>query len=315
MTTIDLGSPTPPAPTPPAPLDAVPRRAALTLPELRLAAEHASGAPLPFDLAAPRGGSALDARLGVSPGTVEEQVYTEALAALHDAEESLARRGLLSAEGRLERGLAGAMGLLATPVLALDLDVAVEESQLHAWHRQAGEAVATLATVDGLVFELSWFATSAWPGELARVAVLPEETALGASALEPDSLLVPFELVSATTEAHRSGRTDLVPVLAAHHQITDPDGRPLPTGEVATLLGALAGEARGRLRALAADVSAEATTMAGVLSWTLLTDGWRALRPVHRDGELWVDVRRIEPGDLAQELAPVLSELSAGASA
>ena len=47
MVTIDLTAP-PPAPT--SFIDAMARRLALTLPELRLVAELAGGAPLPFDL-------------------------------------------------------------------------------------------------------------------------------------------------------------------------------------------------------------------------------------------------------------------------
>ena len=49
MVTIDLTTPPPP---PTSFIDAMARRLALTLPELRLVAELAGGAPLPFDLAA-----------------------------------------------------------------------------------------------------------------------------------------------------------------------------------------------------------------------------------------------------------------------
>ncbi len=50
MVTVDLGAPpAPPAST----LDGLPRRLPMTLPELRLAAEKAGGAPLPFEMAAP----------------------------------------------------------------------------------------------------------------------------------------------------------------------------------------------------------------------------------------------------------------------
>ena len=48
MPTVDLATP-PPAPA--GTLQGLPRRVALTLPELRLLAEKAGGAPLPFDVA------------------------------------------------------------------------------------------------------------------------------------------------------------------------------------------------------------------------------------------------------------------------
>ena len=318
MSTIDLGAAPAPAPAaPPAVLAALPRRVALTLPELRLAAERASGAPLPFDLATPRPASELDARLGLSRGTAEEQAYAAALAALHDPTETLARRGLLESAdpaARLDPGLAGAMGLLATPTVALEIDVCAAGVRLHAWHRRAGDAVATLATVDGLVFELAWFSTDAWAGELARVAVLPEEHALGDSALAHDVVDLPFELASTAAEAQRSGRADLLPVLAGTHAVTG-DARPLSRAEVVTALGALTSEAQGRLRVMAADVSGASTSVVGVVSWTLLADGWRALRPHHSGDQLRVEVRRVRAEELAGELAPVLAEVVTGASA
>ena len=72
MVTIDLT--TPPAP-PASILDAMARRLALTLPELRLVAELAGGAPLPFDVhdgdtSGRSGGSGgLSGRLGESRGS------------------------------------------------------------------------------------------------------------------------------------------------------------------------------------------------------------------------------------------------------
>ena len=176
MVTIDLTTPPPAAASF---LDGLPRRLALTLPELRHVASLAGDAPLPFDLveagAAPDGG--LEGRLGQSRGSAEDIAYAAALASLHDADDSLRRRGLITDDG-IDPGLTGAIGLLATPTLALDLDVAAAGIQVKAWHRQAGNAVATLATSDGLVFELAWFAADQWPGELARVADIPDDVQL-----------------------------------------------------------------------------------------------------------------------------------------
>ena len=308
MPTIDLSTP----PAPPATLlDGLPRRVTLTLPELRLVAERAGGAPLPFELAAPRETHALEDRLGTSRATAEDEAYVAALASLHDPEESLARRGLLGEVGG-DTGLVGAVGLLATPQTAVDLDVTAAGIRARAWHRRSGEAVATLATVDGIVFELAWFHASAWADELARAAVLPEECAVTTSAV-PAVVDLPFELADAASEAIRSGRGDLLPVLVqqADGAALDADGEPLGEAAATTVLTALTDEARGRLRVLVADLTGEETSVVGVVSWTLLADGWHALRPREVDGRPRVQVAAVIPGDLATELAPVLAEVTA----
>ena len=143
-------------------------------------------------------------------------------------------------------------------------------ARVTAWHRQRGGAVATLATSDGLVFEIGWFASHQWPGELARVAQVPEDVETGGSAV-PEDVDLPYELLDAAAEAARTGRTDLLSVL-------------VPDLSVITVLTALTTECRGRLRALVADVSGDGTDVVGVVSWALLADGWRALRP-QRTGE------------------------------
>jgi hypothetical protein len=304
--TIDLSTPPPAAASL---LDALPRRVSLTLPELRLAAERAGGAPLPFEVQDPRPASALEGRLGTTRATAEDDAYAAALASLHDPQESLTRRGLLGGDG--EDGLLGAVGLLATPQTALDIDVSIAGLRALAWHRRSGTAVASLATVDGIVFELAWFHSSAWPDELARVAVLPEDWRPGESEV-PAFVDIPFELADAASEAARSGRHDLVPVLAGHAEPVRGDGgEPLPVAEAAVALSALATEARGRLRAMVADVREPETRAVGVVSWTLLADGWRALRPREVGGLQRVQVQAVTPADLGGELAPVLAEVSA----
>jgi len=313
--TIDLSTPPPP---PPGLLEALPRRVSLTLPELRLVAEHAGGAPLPFDLVAPGGGHALDVRLGESRATSEDAAYAAALDSLRDPATTLARRGLLGdgsegavgAEGAAGQGLLGAVGLLATPETAVDIDVTASGIRARSWHRLSGDAVATLSTVDGVVFELAWFPSTQWPTELGRVAVLPEDLGVRASAV-PGHVEIPFELADAAAEAVSSGRSDLVPVLAAHHSgaVRGIDG-PLGDAEVGSVLGALSHETQGRLRALVARVAGQETTAVGVVSWTLLADGWHALRPRSRGAEQVVEVSAVEPSDLATELAPVLAEVA-----
>ena len=308
MVTIDLTTPTPPAASF---LDGLPRRLALTLPELRHVARLAGDAPLPFDLVEAAGPDGLEGRLGQSRGSLEDNAYASALASLHDAEESLRRRGLITDDG-IDPGVTGAIGLLATPTLALDLDVAAPGTQVKAWHRQAGTAVATLATCDGLVFELAWFGADQWPGELARVADIPDDVGLTESSV-PEELDLPFHLVDAIGEALRAGRSDLVPVLMSQHGEGVVDGRaePLDGGVAATAVAAIHTEGRGRLRVLAARVADEETTDVGLVSWVLLADGWHSLTPHLADEESRLRVRRTHPADLATELAPVLAQVTA----
>ena len=308
MPTIDLSTPPPPPPSAGL-LEALPRRVTLTLPELRLVAERADGAPLPFDLVAPAGTRSLDPRLGESRASAEDTAYAGAVGALHDPEVTLARRGLLAEDGTAG-ALAGAVGLLATPTTALDIDVTAAGIRARSWHRHAGDAVATLSTVDGVVFELAWFPASQWASELGRAAVLPTDLHVHASEV-PAHVEIPFELADTATEAICSGRADLLPVLAARHtgMVVDDRG-PLDDAAVTALLGALSHEAQGRLRVLVANVAEGEPTVVGVVSWTLLADGWHALRPrqlgdVHR-----VVVSAVEPSDLAPELAPVLAEVT-----
>ncbi|HWJ65224.1 MAG TPA: hypothetical protein VNT31_00975 [Nocardioides sp.] len=317
LTTVARREPGPAVPAPPPPrrlpIDAAPRRIGLTLPELQHAALLAGGAPLPFEVAPPTAADAMQSRLGSSPTTTDDQAYRAAVASLHQPAESLARRGLLT-DGRLDAGLAGAIGLLAAPRVALDVDVRMAGVQAKVWHRQETRAVASLATVDGIVFELGWFAADAWVGELARVAALSEDLVLGSSAV-PSYVDLPFELADAAAEAVRVGRGDLLAVLAARHSgaVRGPAG-PLTDDAVARLLTALSGEAQGRLRALVADVSGAEVDTVGVVSWTLLADGWRALRPHEEDGVARLEVRSVTPGDLGAVVAPVLAPLLTGVS-
>ncbi len=308
MPAIDLGAP-PAAPT--GILEATPRRLTLTLPELCLVAEHAGNAPLPFDLEEPVPASDLDQRLGRTPEAVDAASYAATLAALREPRSSLARRGLL-VDTEMDEGLVGAVGLLATPSVALDLDLVVDDVRVKAWHRQHGDAVASLATADGLVFELAWFPASRWADELARVAAVPPGPSATASAV-PAQVDLPFALADAASEATRTGRSDLLPILVAEHtgQTRTAAGRPISDLEVIGLLAALSTECRGRLRALAADVSGEETTSVGIVSWVLLPDGWRAIRPRSGAGGDRVELTRVLPAALAGELAPVLAEAAA----
>jgi hypothetical protein len=313
MPTVDLATPAAPPPAPAGTLEGLPRRLALTLPELRLLAERAGGAPLPFDVVERTDAGPLSSRLGQTRQAADDEAFAAALASLHDPAEALLRRGLLTGDGDTtpDAGVVGALGLLATPEIALDLDVVVDTVRGRAWHRQRAGAVAALSTVDGIVFELAWFGTDQWAAELARMAVVPGDVELGRSAV-PDAVDLPYELLDAGAEAVRSGRTDLLSTVVAHHagSVVDGAGKPLDPGTVSAVVGALVSETQGRLRALVADVDAGGTTI-GVLSWVLLADGWRVLHPHEESDAHRVEVRRVEPADLASVLGPVLAEVTA----
>jgi hypothetical protein len=307
MVTIDLTT----RPTAPVTfLDGMARRLALTLPELRLVAELAGGAPLPFDVQDPDGSESggLAGRLGQSRGSVEDAAYSDALRTLHDPGDTLRRRGLVTDEGA-DPGIVGAVGLLATPRLALDIDVAAGATQVKAWHRQDGGAVASLSTCDGIVFELAWFPVDQWTSELARVTAVPEDLPLAESQV-PALLDVPYALADSVGEALRAGRSDLVPVLVGQSGGSVlADGAELAAAEAAAAVSAVHSESRGRLRILAAEVSERTTTAVGVVSWVLLKDGWHSLTPRDDDGAR-VAVARVDPDDLATELAPVLAQVA-----
>ena len=299
MPTLDL---TASAPAPPATglLQRLPRRLTLTLLELEHAAAAAGGAPLPFQVAAAGDADPLEGRLGTRRSSSEDEAFAAALASLHDPAETLPRRGLL-VDDRLDEGVAGALGLLATPRVALDVDVTIGSTRARSWHRAAAGAVAMLGTVDGLVFELAWCGTDQWADELGRVAVLPSGTTQQMTVL-PEQVTLPFELLDAAAEAAASGRADLLPVLADQHgSALGPDA--------ASVLSALVTDARGRLRVLGADVSGDELTVVGVVSWLLLADGWHALRPQVVDGRQVVTVERVQPDRLGAELAAVLAEV------
>jgi hypothetical protein len=315
MPTIDLT--TPPA-APEGTLEGLPRRVALTLPELRFLAEKAGGAPLPFDPADPGEHgerNPLESRLGQTRGAADHEAYLSALGTLHDPIESLTRRGLLVEDPAggvvADEGVVGALGLLATPATAVDLDVVLDRIRGRAWHRQRGNAVATLATTDGLVFELAWFDSEQWPGELGRVTALSEDLNLEPSAA-PELVDLPYELLDAGAEALRSGRSDLLGTIVAHHSgaVIGPDGAVVDDAAVTALVSGLVAETQGRLRAMIADIDAGGAVV-GVVSWVLLADGWRHLRAHQTDGARRVEVRRVQPAELAASLGPVLAEVTA----
>ena len=212
-------------------LDGLPRRAALTLPELQLVAERAGNAPLPFGRYQP--GPRRPASTTGSGRARPAPTWRRTPTPWPDSTTRGSRcRGAGSdrprqrADAAVDDGLLGAVGLLATPTLALDLDITAGGVQAKAWHRQSGDAVAALSTQDGVVFELAWFPTWAWAAELGRVAVIPEDVALrdsrGARRRRPAA-----RARGRRDRGGRRNRRDLVAVLVDQHsgRVTDGPGR------------------------------------------------------------------------------------------
>ncbi|MEZ5094476.1 hypothetical protein [Nocardioides sp.] len=322
MTVVDLT--TTPAPEPAGLLDGLPRRVGLTLAELRHAARLAGGAPLPFDDAATAGGVApggrpadrLADRLGEEATGAAGPAYDRIVAGLPDPASSLGRRGLAQGTA-LDAGLAGALGLLATPRLAVDLDLATPTGRVRSWHRQRGPAVATLSTADGVLFEVAWCHASQWTDELARVATVPE---LPTGPEEPDerarrTVLLPFELADAATEAQTAGRHDVLPALLDQAgPVTDVQGRALERAEALAALSGLAAATHGRLRALATDVTRTDALPVATVAWLLGDRGWLALEPAS-GATATLRLAPVRPVDLGGALAPALAAVtSAGAA-
>ena len=142
--------------------------------------------------------------------------------------------------------------------------------------------------------------------ELARVAVVPEDLVLHDSAV-PGRFDLPHELADAALEATRATVTSWCRCWSASTGTRSHADCPAARRGHHHLWRA-GRESRGRLRALVAEVDGEEASTVGVLAWTLVADGWRALRPHETDGRLHLEVARVIPEDLAAELAPVLAE-------
>lgn len=318
MVTVDLTTRSAPLGTPDGHLLAeLPRRLSLTLPELRLAAELAGGAPLPFSTRAPRPAQPPGSGRTIAETTPVSRAYAATLDSLPDPRVSLARRGLVTPAGerrrpRLDPGLAGAIGLLATGDLVVEMDVSVGALRARSWHRQSGPAVATLSTMDGLVFELAWFGVDHWPRELARSAVLPQELPLEPSAV-PADLCAPYDLVDAAGEALRTRRAELVDVLVAQRpDAVHAGGQQMDPLRAADALRAVHEETRGQLRVLTARVRASEIPSVGVVSWLLLADGWHAVVPRTEGGETLAVLTATTAEELPGSLAVVVEAVSAG---
>ena len=69
-----------------------------------------------------------------------------------------------------------ALRLLEDPEVRVDVDVVVDRSghewRAHSWQGLRAGRVATISTVDGSTYELSWLVDAMWQPELARAATV-----------------------------------------------------------------------------------------------------------------------------------------------
>lgn len=233
----------------------------------------------------------------------------------------LERAGLLAAGAPT----AAALAVLTTwhaPSLAVDLEVLVDlargRARVRSHHRSLGDRVACLSTVEGASFELAWSPLDRWGDEVARAARVDLDTLRTAPTFEPVPVVVetPWDLLLATGEAVRAGRPDLLDRMVADHPATTLAGRSpvllddAGVDDVRRWHEQLESTSRGRLHAAMTGRGTRGS-VAGVVEWVLLPDGWRSLAPVTRDGWDMVRLQRVRPRDLPRALA----RLAAGVAA
>ncbi len=203
--------------------------------------------------------------------------------------------------------MVGALGLLEDPEVRVDVDVAVDRSgrawRAHSWQGLRAGRVATISTVDGSTYELSWLVDAMWRPELARAATVKVSSRLvPGQQVMPDLVEIPYDVLLATGEAWHRRRADLVAELG--RRLGDDlrvDGQPADWRPVA-LLGALHAETMGRLQAI---VSCGGRV--GLIAWLRYGDGWRQLTPVTRDGESFVRMEKVDEFHLGVEVARLVT--------
>lgn len=195
----------------------------------------------------------------------------------------------------------------------VDVDVAVRSREgthrVRSWQRRRDGWVATLATVDGRDFELTWCADSGWPAVLARTARVDTRQ----SATLPPVVDLPLDLLLGVGEARASGRTHAIDELLGRYVgrvreacAVDQLG---PSADPRRLVTGLQAGVLGRLRAVV--VSCAGRTAAGVIEWLLLSDGWRSLATYARDGIPMVRLEARTADHLAVDVAATLTSVVA----
>lgn len=242
-------------------------------------------------------------------------------AAVQELDEALVAATLLADGVPTEEGRA-VLTVWHAPALAVELEVLVRlrrgTVRVRSWHRNLDDWVVCLSTGDGVAFELAWLAAEDWWLELGRAAHVDTTTLRESqyAAPLPAVLETPWELLLATGEALRRHRAELLDAMVADHAGTtlagdSPDAlESAADPDVRLWHEQLETDARGRLHAAVMGRGRRGRPAAGIVEWVLLTDGWRSLTPVTRDGWTMVRIERRSVVDLPRELAVRAAEVT-----
>lgn len=242
-------------------------------------------------------------------------------AAVQELDEALVAATLLADGVPTEEGRA-VLTVWHAPALAVELEVLVRlrrgTVRVRSWHRNLDDWVVCLSTGDGVAFELAWLAAEDWWLELGRAAHVDTTTLRESqyAAPLPAVLETPWELLLATGEALRRHRAELLDAMVADHAGTtlagdSPDAlESAADPDVRLWHQQLETDARGRLHAAVMGRGRRGRPAAGIVEWVLLTDGWRSLTPVTRDGWTMVRIERRSVVDLPRELAVRAAEVT-----
>lgn len=292
-----------------------PRRVRLTRAAVDRLAELAGVSSPVASVPAPVGGAA-----GGLVGRLGDDVPAPAVP-VADLDEALVAASLVADGGPTEEGRA-VLAVWHAPALAVELEVLVRlhrgTVRVRSWHRNLDDWVVCLSTGDGLAFELTWLAAEDWWLELGRAAHVDLATLRESEYAAPLPAVVetPWELLLATGEAVRRHRTELLDVMVADHTGTTLAGD--SPGMLETAADAdvrlwheqLESDSHGRLHAAVMGRDRRGRPGAGIVEWVLLSDGWRSLMPVTRDGWTMVRIQRRSVVDLPRELAVRAAEVT-----
>jgi hypothetical protein len=305
---VDLTSPAPAA-------DTRPRRLPVTLAELDALAERLEHLPLPVRAAAPVD-SRLQERMDGAPRASEATEPSAVRSSLRD--KGLTVESTDDQPDDVPPAVRASLAALALGTPRIELRAVVDRGgarvPLTAWFGVLGPVATGLATVDGRTFELSFLGVEHLRGELVRA--LPDPAGDDpAPRLPAGGLRLPWEALTAATDAGERGRGDLVHRLAERVAAQRPD-LGLSAPEVVRALADVRTALRGRLRATvtggrpAADATGAAETPGvGVLSWLLLGDRWHVLAPVREPGRRDVLLRPVAAEDLPEQVAELVAEV------
>jgi hypothetical protein len=194
-------------------------------------------------------------------------------------------------DGRPVPAVAGALAVLAGPVVGVQVELSISGAGLRGFVGVAGTSGVGLVTMPGDGVELSSFPAEQLARELVRL--VPETGSYAADIADafggPVGRRVPSGVLPLAALMAAGLPGDISTTLA-------PDGAPL-SPEEAALVGEVARRTVGVLRCLVLGARPDGTTAVGQVVWLATADGqWIGLRP---------EPEQPEPGDRRVRLVPV----------